>query len=161
MVLHRNDKNWIIPFLLWLFISLRLFFFHVPISIVTKPLHFGWQQTGVRIGNMIPEKARIPAGALLTIAVILVGAFVSEESADNTRANRAVSLFGLAVFLFILWATSRNRKLINWHTVIVGMLMQFIIASVPLSLVSTTLANTAQTFRSSYWRWLQHLRLHF
>merc|ERR1712000_499490 len=45
----------------------------------------------------------------------------------STRDNRAVSLFGLAVFIFVLWATSRNRKMINWHTVIVGMLVQFII----------------------------------
>jgi CNT family concentrative nucleoside transporter len=59
---------------------------------------------------------------------MLIGSFASPESADNTRANRAVSLFGLAVFLFVLWATSRNRKKIIWHTVIVGMLTQFIIA---------------------------------
>lgn len=77
---------------------------------------------------MIPEKLRIPGGAALTIAVIIVGSMASEESEDNTRANRAVSLFGLAVIIFAFWATSRTRKAINWHTVIVGMLVQFIIA---------------------------------
>ena len=82
----------------------------------------------MRFTALIPEKMRIPAGAALTIAVIIVGSFASKESADNTRANRAVSLFGLAVFLFCFWATSRNRKKIVWHTVIVGMLTQFIIA---------------------------------
>jgi len=107
---------------------LRLLFFHVPISIVTKPMHFVWNNTGVRFGNLIPEKMRIPAGAALTIAVIIVGAFASEESLDNTRANRAVSLFGLVVFIFGFWLTSRNRSKIVWHTVIVGMLTQFIIA---------------------------------
>lgn len=112
---------------------IRLVTFHVPITIVTKPMHLIWNNTGVRIAHMIPEKMRIPAGALLTIAVILVGAFASEESADNTRENRAVSLFGLLVFLAILYATSRNRKLVNWHTVIVGMLIQFIIALVALT----------------------------
>jgi len=64
----------------------------------------------------------------VTIGVILIGAFASPEGRGNTRADRAVSLFGLAVFLFMLWATSRNRKKIIWHTVIVGMLVQFIIA---------------------------------
>jgi CNT family concentrative nucleoside transporter len=117
LVLHRNDKNWIIPFLLWLCIAIRIVTLHVPISIVTKPIHWIWNNTGVRICNLIPEKMRIPAGALLVIAVIIIGAMASPESADNTRENRAVSLFGLAVFLFLLWATSRNRKLINWHTV--------------------------------------------
>ena len=71
---------------------------------------------------------RIPAGALFTIAVIVVGSFASPESQDNTRANRAVSLFGLLVFIAVLWATSRNRSKVKWHTVIVGMLVQFIIA---------------------------------
>jgi len=120
--------NWIIPFLLWLAIMLRLLFWHVPITIVTKPMHFVWNNTGVRVGALIPEKMRIPAGAALTVAVIIVGAFASPESQDNTRANRAVSLFGLVVFIFVFWATSRNRKMIKWHTVIVGMLVQFIIA---------------------------------
>jgi concentrative nucleoside transporter, CNT family len=126
--LHHADMNWVVPFLLWLAISLRLLFLHVPISIVTKPMHWTWNQTGVRFAQMIPEKFRLPLGAALTVAVILIGSFVSQESEDNTRENRAVSLFGLVVLLVGLWATSRNRKAINWHTVIVGMLMQFIVA---------------------------------
>jgi CNT family concentrative nucleoside transporter len=125
---HRNDKNWVIPFLFWLAIMIRLITCHIPITIVTKPMHWIWNNTGVRVGNLIPEKLRIPAGAALTIAVIIVGSMASEESQDNTRANRAVSLFGLAVFIFGFWLTSRNKKMINWHTVIVGMLTQFIIA---------------------------------
>jgi CNT family concentrative nucleoside transporter len=125
---HRNDKNWIIPFLFWLAIMVRLITLHIPITVVTKPMHWVWANTGTRFANLIPEKMRIPAAAALTIAVIIVGSFASEESEDNTRENRAVSLFGLAVFIFVFWATSRNRSKIVWHTVIVGMLMQFIIA---------------------------------
>ncbi|KAJ4366196.1 hypothetical protein N0V83_007831 [Neocucurbitaria cava] len=128
LVVHRHDKNWIIPFLFWLAIMIRLITLHVPVTIVTKPMHWVWNNTGVRVGSLIPEKMRVPAGAALTIVVIIIGAFVSEESEDNTRANRAVSLFGLAVFIFGFWLTSRNRSKIVWHTVIVGMLVQFIIA---------------------------------
>jgi concentrative nucleoside transporter, CNT family len=120
--------GWVVPFLLWLAISLRLFFFHVPITIVTKPMHRIWNNTGVRFAAMIPEKFRIPLSAFVVIAVILIGSFVSEEARDNTRANRAVSLFGLAVLITVLYATSRSRKHIQWHTVIVGLLVQFIIA---------------------------------
>jgi CNT family concentrative nucleoside transporter len=107
---------------------IRLITLHVPVTIVTKPMHWVWNNTGVRFTSLIPEKMRIPAGAALTIAVIIVGSFASEESEDNTRANRALSLFGLAVFITGFWATSKHRSKIVWHTVIVGMLMQFIIA---------------------------------
>ena len=91
-------------------------------------MHWVWSNTAVRITTFIPEKLRISAAAVLVIAVILIGSFVSPESQDNTRSNRAVSLFGLAVFIFAFWATSRNRKKVVWHTVIVGMLTQFIVA---------------------------------
>lgn len=91
-------------------------------------MHWVWGHTAHPFVRIIPDKLRTPLSAALAIGVILIGAFVSEESTDNTRANRAVSLFGMVVFLFGLWLTSRNRKKILWHTVIVGMLSQFIIA---------------------------------
>ncbi|KAK4497699.1 hypothetical protein PRZ48_010352 [Zasmidium cellare] len=126
--LHHDDKNWVVPFLLWLAFTIRMVTLHVSAGYVMKPLRWSWKQTGVRVNAAIPEKYRLPAGAAVTVAVILVGSFVSEENADNTRENRAVSLFGLVVLIFGLWATSRNRKAINWHTVISGMLIQYIVA---------------------------------
>lgn len=77
---------------------------------------------------MIPEKFRLWIGAAGTVAVIIVGTFASETSPGNTRSNRAISLFGLVVFIFGFYITSHDRKRINWHTVIVGMLAQFILA---------------------------------
>ncbi|KAF5009658.1 hypothetical protein FDECE_4142 [Fusarium decemcellulare] len=127
LVLHRNDKNWVVPFLLWLVIMLRLIFFYVPIRYVSGPIRWVWHHTAVAVYDRIPSKFRTPLGALVAIAAILIGAFVSEEVEDNTRENRAISLFGMAVFIFVLWATSRDRKHINWRTVIVGMLAQYII----------------------------------
>ncbi|OQE43080.1 hypothetical protein PENCOP_c003G07124 [Penicillium coprophilum] len=128
LILHRHDIGWLKPFLLWLAITLRIIFFYVPITIISKPMHWVWERTAHPFVRLIPEKLRTPAAALLCIGVILIGAFASEESLDNTRTNRAVSLFGMVVCIFGLWVTSRNRKKIIWHTVIVGMLAQFIIA---------------------------------
>lgn len=127
LILHRHDKNWVIPFLLWLAIMLRLIFLFVPIRYVTKPIKWTWHNTAVRIYELIPEKFRTLAGGALTVSVILVGSFVTEESADNTRENRAVSLFGMVVIIFAFWATSRHRRHVNWRTVCGGMLSQYII----------------------------------
>ncbi|KAJ5225766.1 hypothetical protein N7468_006991 [Penicillium chermesinum] len=128
LILHRYDLGWLIPFLLYLAITLRIIFFYVPYTIITKPMAWVWTRTAHPIVNMIPEKLRTPLAACVCIAVFLIGAFASPTSPSNNRADRAVSLFGLVVILFVLWASSRDHKKIRWHTVIVGMLTQFIIA---------------------------------
>lgn len=132
-MLHRDDPlssrtGWLKPFLFYLAITLRMIFFHLPITIITRPMHLIWNNTGVKATTLIPEKLKLPAGALVVVGVMLIGAFASPESRDNTRANRAISLLGLAVILFGLWATSKHRSMVKWHTVIVGMLVQFIVA---------------------------------
>ncbi|KAI4103153.1 MAG: hypothetical protein L6R37_003974 [Teloschistes peruensis] len=119
---------WLLFTGLWLAITLRLLFFYAPITIITKPMHYAWNNTAVRLVSFVPENMKLPGGALIVVSVILIGGFSSPESQDNTRDNRAISLFGLAVTIFSMWATSRDRKAVKWHTVIVGMFVQFIIA---------------------------------
>ena len=125
LVLHRpgtaKPKNWVIPFLLWLAITIRIVTLYIPISIVYKPLQMIWRNTVSRVVHMIPEKLRIPLGALGTVTVIIVGGFASPTSGENNLANRGISLLGLALLILGMWATSRNRKAINWHTIIMGM----------------------------------------
>lgn len=87
----------LIPNRLWLALTLRLCFFYVPVTIITNPIHLVWNNIAVKFVGIIPERMRLPAGAAVVVGVLLIGAFVTPESRDNTRANRAVSLFGLAV----------------------------------------------------------------
>lgn len=109
LILHRYDRGWIVPFLFWLCVTLRIVTLYLPVSLVMTPAKAAWGHTAVRAHDSIPAKFRKPIAAAVTLSVMLIGAFVSEESADNTRANRAVSLFGLAVMVAVLYATSRNR----------------------------------------------------
>ncbi|KAK4096600.1 hypothetical protein N658DRAFT_346275 [Parathielavia hyrcaniae] len=125
---HTDGKGWLIPTLIYIAILLRLFFFYVPSRLVLRPLRFVWVHTVVRVYDIIPAKLHQPTAAVGTLAVFLVGSFVPDETGDNTRASRAVSIFGFVVLLATLTATSRNWRLIPWHTVIGGMLTQFIIA---------------------------------
>ncbi|RMJ27062.1 nucleoside cotransporter [Aspergillus sp. HF37] len=128
LILHRYDLGWLIPFLIYLALTLRLVFLYVPVSIITSPAYWVWEHTATPFVSLIPERLRIPSAALLTIAVILIGSLIPEESSENGRENRAISFLGLVVFIFCLWLSSRSRKRIVWHTVIVGMLVQFLVA---------------------------------
>lgn len=78
--------------------------------------------------DVTPKKLHQPLAAVGAFGVFLIGSFIPEETGDNTRANRAISIFGFIVMLATLTATSRNWRRIPWHTVIGGMLTQFIIA---------------------------------
>lgn len=125
---HTEGKGWLIPTLIYIAIILRLFFLYVPASLVLSPVRWIWVNTAVRVYDVVPAKLHKPIAALVTFAVFMIGSFVPEETGDNTRANRAVSIFGLIVMLAVLTATSRNWRIIPWHTVIGGMLTQFIVA---------------------------------
>lgn len=124
---HRH--KWLIPTLLWIFIMARLITFHVPSKYLVIWANWVWQRTIAKLVGLIPQKLRYPAAAIGTIAVILIGTFVSPEiPGGSPRSDRAVSFFGCVVAIFGLWATSNNRSKINWRPVISGMLIQFIIA---------------------------------
>ncbi|KAG5940720.1 hypothetical protein E4U53_007550 [Claviceps sorghi] len=127
LVLHRHDKNWVVPFLLWLIISLRLMFFYVPARYLSSAIRWLWERSALVIYHAIPPKLRTIVGAAGALAVVLVGSFASEEVADNSRANRAISLLGMLLMIGVFWLTSKHRSRINWRTVIVGMLSQYII----------------------------------
>lgn len=125
---HTAGKGWLIPTLVYIGVLVRLITLYIPATLFLRPVRWVWIRTAVKVHDMIPAPFRKPAAALVTVAAFLIGTFVPEETGDNTRANRAVSVFGLIVMMVILTATSRNWRLIPWHTVIGGMLTQFIVA---------------------------------
>ena len=56
-------------------------------------MYWAWEKTGVRFSELLPDRFKIPLGALLTVSVFLIGGFASPESEDNTRDNRAICTF--------------------------------------------------------------------
>ncbi|EHA57721.1 sodium/nucleoside cotransporter 1 [Pyricularia oryzae 70-15] len=127
--IRRSDNyGWLKPMLFYIAVVLRIFFNHAPTSVVMTPLSIVWNNTVVRLYDVIPKKLHQPLAGLGTLGVFLVGTMVSPDEAENTRANRAISIFGLLVMIAFLTVTSRNWRAIPWHTVIGGMLTQFIIA---------------------------------
>jgi len=130
LVKYRNDPGlgWLKPFLFWLAITIRIVTLWIPIKYVMNPIKMVYRHTVYRGYEAIPSKLHQPLAAAGTVAVFLIGSMIPEESGENTRAARAQSLFGLIVMIAVMTLTSRNWKKIPWHTVIGGMLTQFIVA---------------------------------
>ncbi|KAK7740420.1 hypothetical protein SLS62_011137 [Diatrype stigma] len=128
LAVYRNRLTWLIPFLLWLAITLRIITLYIPARYAMVPVKFVYQHTALRVYGLIPSKLHKPLAALVTIAVFLIGSMVAAEDGENTRARRAQALFGLVVMIAIMTLTSKNWRLIPWHTVIGGMLSQFVVA---------------------------------
>ncbi|KAJ8122005.1 hypothetical protein ONZ43_g1687 [Nemania bipapillata] len=128
LVKFRKSKNWLIPFLVYLAITLRIIFLWLPIKYVMAPVKLVWRHTVFRVYEIIPKYLHQPLAAAGTVAVFLLGTLVPGESGDNTRLGRLQALFGLVVMIFLMSVTSRKFSAIPWHTVIGGMLTQFIVA---------------------------------
>lgn len=120
--------NWVVPTLLWAAIMIRLITFHVYAAWLMSPIHFLWEEVAGRVLSHIPRRFQHPIGGIIVGAAIIIVAMVSPEFEDNTRVNRVISLVGYGFCICLLWATSRNKRMVDWHTVIVGILMQFLIA---------------------------------
>ncbi|OLN96725.1 Solute carrier family 28 member 3-like protein 1 [Colletotrichum chlorophyti] len=129
LVYRRNSSlGWLKPFLVYLAITIRIVTLWLPASAVMVPLRFTWKHTVAKAYDLTPTKLHQPIAAVLTVAVFLVGSMIPAEVGENTRASRAISLFGLLLLIALLTATSRDWRKIPWHTVIGGMLTQFVIA---------------------------------
>lgn len=118
LVRYRNSKNWLIPFLVYLAITLRIIFLWIPVKYAMQPVQFVWRHTVFRVYELIPKYLHRPLAAVGTVAVFLVGTLVPAESGDNTRLGRLQALFGLVVMIFVMSVTSRKFSAIPWHTVI-------------------------------------------
>lgn len=136
LVLHRDQ--WLIPFLLYLCVSIWILGQYVPIELLSgysltvinvydRPIIWMWTNTFARATQLIPLKLQIPAASLFIIAIIFLGTFLSPETPNNTYRSRGISIGGLFLLYFILYITSTNRKRIAWPTVLMGLLCQYLI----------------------------------
>jgi CNT family concentrative nucleoside transporter len=125
---NYRERGWIIPFLLWLALTVRLIFFYLPSSKVMKLIRFTWNHTTTPLVHLIPPRLRMPAAGAATAAIIIITALADNDITSDERVDRVVSLIGLGLAIVGLWGTSKHRSQIAWQTVIVGMLAQFIIA---------------------------------
>lgn len=128
LVLHRYDLGWLVPFLVWFGFSIRLLTLYVSTRPLSQALARLWRLLVTQHTDKLRRPVKLVLGAAVTAAIILTGTFGSAETPGGRRADRAVGLFGLVVFLSCAYALSKDRKNINFQAVLVALLMQFLLA---------------------------------
>ncbi|RKP37178.1 Na+ dependent nucleoside transporter C-terminus-domain-containing protein, partial [Dimargaris cristalligena] len=123
-----NTHEYLIISFLYVFISGKILFYHVPLRWVSEPL--GWAiRRGIQEPVLrIPTRVRHILGVAIPLACYLIAVFVPPPSAYGTRLQRAQSCGGMVLIIGALVLTSKNRSHINWRTVLVGLFAQFLIA---------------------------------
>ncbi|KAF9998200.1 hypothetical protein BGZ79_008117 [Entomortierella chlamydospora] len=108
------------------FYTLYLISDHTREGTFANPANAVWN-AGAEALLKIPGKIRKPIGyAIFPIAMILT-AVVREDNESGTRVQRVISLCGLTFFVLAFYITSRNRKVIHWPTVALGIGLQFLL----------------------------------
>ena len=144
-----SQENLILGLIYAFFICYRIFDY-VPTTIFTKP----WMYCIHKVSEPImrfPKHVRSIAYGIFVLAVIVVTVFALPEKPESLRTQRVVALFGMIIFFLCLFATSTNRKAINWNTVLSGILIQFILALfVFRSSVGQDIFSWASSFAQTY-----------
>ncbi|KAF7727670.1 hypothetical protein EC973_007328 [Apophysomyces ossiformis] len=121
-----NQENLILG-LIYAWFTLYIFFCHVPTSIVTTPFRKTVDTISSPIMRLSALMRSILYGALV-FTVIVVTVFSLPETPDSSRVQRLIALFGMVVFLGMVFACSKHHRAVRWNTISSAMLLQFLLA---------------------------------
>jgi len=113
--------------IVWFFILL-IIAQYVPNRVITKPVGEAWSASISTPFFKINRRIRFGIAWVLLLALVLGSAFGNPLPANSSYGSRAQSVFGLLVFQSVLYLSCNNKSLIQWHTIIVGLGLQQIIA---------------------------------
>lgn len=131
IIQKKHRHQWLIPTVLWGMIMVRLISWNfriLPWMLRQVQIVWNYATNIVYTKLLVTRPRRLLVGAIITVAVILLGTFVPTETSYSKREDRAISFFGVLVAVFGLWLSSKHRSKIQWNSVIGGILMQFIVA---------------------------------
>ncbi|PPQ98427.1 hypothetical protein CVT24_004106 [Panaeolus cyanescens] len=127
-VLKATRHRWIPQTVIaWAFL-LIIAFRYIPNSVVTRPVEAVWVPCVATPWNKLSYRARLAVGWLCLLGIVFGSAFGFPLEPGTAYGDRAINVLGLFLFQVGFWLTSKNRSIVPWHTIIVGLFMQQVIA---------------------------------
>ncbi|KAF5346934.1 hypothetical protein D9758_010159 [Tetrapyrgos nigripes] len=109
-------------------VSRLIAFQFIPTARASFFIGRNWHRGVERPFYRIPYRVRISLGWISLLGVLCGSVFGFHVDSKEVYAQRAKSILGVFVFQTGFWATSQNRRRIPWPTVIVGLILQQLIA---------------------------------
>ncbi|KAJ2795488.1 hypothetical protein H4R20_005862, partial [Coemansia guatemalensis] len=134
----KTQMSDLLPFIfLYVFITGKMFFAFVSTRHISAPISKvnAWL---VQHMMRLPRLVRYASGVALVLALMLAVSLSMPESSAGKRIERMQSLLGIAVITLLLTITSKHPRHIQWHTVIIGYLVQFCLGCI---VIKTTWGN--------------------
>ena len=130
MIRGQGKDGYVLAILVYVFISLRLLARHVSMSIlVYKHIGNAFSLVYGQTVERIPPGLRIYTLFGITFSALFLTALLTSIDPEfSSFTERIQSLFGVFVILTMMTVTSEDRSRIPWHTVSVGLFMQYLIA---------------------------------
>ncbi|KAF5321394.1 hypothetical protein D9619_001373 [Psilocybe cf. subviscida] len=127
-VLKATRHRWIVQTLFAWFFILVIVFRYVPNTVVTRPVEAVWKPLVEKPFFALHYRVRLAIGWLCLLALVFGSAFGFALPEGTSYGDRVISVAGLFLFQLGFWASSKNRHLVPWPTVIVGLVLQQAIA---------------------------------
>ena len=147
----QEKPGFILACVIYTFISLRLLARHVSMSqTVYKVIGTVSAKLvrGLKLENGLQNNRPLTIAILVLDICLLVGSAAVLPLQEGTEfSDRAQSLIGIATFLALTAAFSRDFRAIPWHTVAVGILIQYFIA---IFVLKTSIGYAIFKFMSNF-----------
>ncbi|KAG8893565.1 hypothetical protein FRC01_013507, partial [Tulasnella sp. 417] len=127
-VLSATRHRWIVQtFWAWFFILVIAFRF-IPNRVITRPVAAIWVPLVEKPWLALSYKIRMAIGVLALLGLVFGSGYGFPLHDGSTYVDRTISIIGLFVFQAGFYLFSYDRKAVPWPTVIVGLMLQQIIA---------------------------------
>jgi CNT family concentrative nucleoside transporter len=99
--------------LIYAWTTLYFFFCFVPTTVVSTPWNKFWYIVSRPVMRLSLKWRKI-LYPCFSLAVIVITIFSLPESVDSTRIRRLIALFGMVMFLFLVFCTSNVSGVVWW-----------------------------------------------